>query len=178
MYRVGALSDMKESTENNTQALTEKAEEAEASFQVIVFELGGQEYGLFIDQIREVVPVPRITEVPLTANYIKGVANVRGNILAIIDLEERFQLKKAALPKHLKSFLMVLADEEMQMGILVNDIPNTLTILEKNIDLSPNLTRDSFLKRDYIKGIAKVEERIIILIDALKIIDTSDFKNL
>jgi purine-binding chemotaxis protein CheW len=56
---------------------------------------GGEEYALVIDQIKEVVITPKVSRIPLTPKYIKGVANVRGDILAIIDLEECFGLAKA-----------------------------------------------------------------------------------
>ena len=69
--------------------------------QIIVFKLGDSEYALEIGQIKEVVPTPPISKVPLTPPYIRGIANVRGNILAIIDLEkkqiETFQLMQKNL---------------------------------------------------------------------------------
>ena len=62
----------------------------EKLMQLIIFKLAGEEYGLSIDQIKEVVLTPRVAKMPQTPAYIKGVANIRGNIIAIMDLEQKF----------------------------------------------------------------------------------------
>src|SRR6478752_3903251 len=62
--------------------------------QLIIFKLGTEEYALSIDQIKEVVLTPRIARMPQTPSYIKGVANIRGSIIAILDLEQKFGIEK------------------------------------------------------------------------------------
>jgi len=152
--------------------------ESYKNFQVIVFKLGTEEYGLTIDQIKEVVITPNITKVPLAAFYVKGVANVRGNILAVIDLEERFGLRSAqatdAEEKH--NYTLVVESDDLKMGILVKDVPNTLSISEKNIDESPNIIQDQNVEKNYIKGIIKLQNRLIILIDIFKVIAKEEVK--
>ena len=144
----------------------------EEQHQVIVFELGGKEYALFIEQIKEVVLTPKLARVPLSPHYIKGVANVRGNILAILDLEERFGLKvKKEVIIAKSNYTLVVESKKYSMGILVSKVPTTLGINEKNIDFSPNLTYDTKSQRDYVKGLIRLKERIIILIDIFKVIE-------
>src|SRR6476620_5317930 len=73
--------------------LNEKHEPvAETSVHLIVFKLGQEEYGIRIEQVKEVTKTPEITRMPKTPAFIKGVANIRGDIIAIMDLEERFGL--------------------------------------------------------------------------------------
>lgn len=138
--------------------------------QLIVFKLGNEEYGLTIDQIKEVVLTPTITKVPLAAQYIKGVANVRGNILAVVDLEDRFSLNGAKQPDVKHNYTLVVESEDVKMGILVKEVPNTLTIADDSIDDSPNIIQDQTNDKNYIKGIVKLPNRLIILIDIFKVI--------
>ena len=142
--------------------------------QIIVFKLGGEEYALEIDQIKEVVPTPTIAKVPLTPNYVKGVANIRGNILAIIDLEEKFELKETQDITQTPKYTLVVENEAFNMAILVNDVPNTLTVPVDEIDHSPSIIQEDSGEKNYIKGIVKLEKRLIILIDLYSIIMKSD----
>ena len=177
------MEDIEISSTDATSKLTTKNDHTGSEFkttQIIVFKLGDEEYGLQIDQIKEVVLTPNITRIPLTSKHIKGVANVRGNILAIIDLEERFGLKtdneSATWTK--PNFTLVVESEDFKMGILVREVPNTLAISEKDIDVSPNIIQDTTQDKNYIKGIVKKQSRLIILIDVFKIINKDEVSTL
>src|SRR6478609_4820459 len=78
--------------------------------QLIIFKLGSEEYALPIDQIKEVVLTPRIAKMPQTPSYIKGVANIRGSIIAILDLEEKFGIDRS-IDKTSESFHYTLVVE-------------------------------------------------------------------
>ena len=112
------------------------------NMQLIVFKVGTEEYGLTIDQIKEVVITPGITKVPLTASYIKGVANVRGNVLALIDLEQRFGFTITESESEKPKYTLVVESEDFKMGILVKEVPNTLSVSQSDIDQSPNVIHD------------------------------------
>lgn len=140
------------------------------TFQIIVFRQGDEEYALHIDQIKEVVITPSITRMPQTVSYIKGVANVRGNIIAIIDLEEKFNLRRTNDNPSGKNYTLVVESEDVKMGVLVRDVPNTLTISEADFDASTSIISDGASDSNYIKGIVKANGRLIILIDIFKVI--------
>lgn len=134
--------------------------------QLIVFKLGKEEYGLTIDQIKEVVLTPTITRMPQTPAYIKGVANIRGNIIAILDLEEKFGIAdKSGESVKVGNYTLVVASEEYKIGILVKEVPNTLSVSKADIDESVNIAHDEKQEGNYIRGIVKVNNRLIILID-------------
>src|SRR3954465_9373471 len=95
------------------------------SLQIVVFKLGNEEYGLHIDQIKEVVITPNITRMPQTPSFVRGVANIRGNVIAIFDLEERFNLTRTIQTKGNK-YTLVVASDEVKMGLLVTEVPNTV----------------------------------------------------
>ena len=143
--------------------------------QLIVFKQGNEEYGLAIDQIKEVVLTPKITKMPQTPSYIKGVTNIRGNIIAIIDLEEKFGIadKNSETQKEGK-YTLVVASEEFKIGILVKEVPNTLSVSQSDIDETVNIIQEELQENNYIKGIVKVNNRLIILIDIYQIMSKQE----
>lgn len=159
-----------------TTDLENNQEEDIQNFQIIVFKLGQEEYALMIDQIKEVVITPNISKVPLTPSYIKGVANIRGEILAIVDLEEKFGLlsSEESTTKKDGYYSLVVESERLNMAILVKEVPNTLSVTQGDIDESPNLIADQQGEKNYIKGIVKLADRIIILIDIYSVIDKDE----
>ncbi|MCD9015858.1 chemotaxis protein CheW [Parachryseolinea silvisoli] len=152
--------------QNKTVADGRKA----GSFQIIVFKQGNEEYALSIDQIKEVVITPTITRMPQTLPYIKGVANIRGNIIAILDLEEKFNIKRPADQHTGNHYTLVVESEDFKMGVLVREVPNTLTISAADFDESMNIITDVTSESNYVRGIVKVQGRLIILIDIFKVI--------
>lgn len=152
----------------NQQVITSE-EVSTKRIQIIVFRLGNEEYALEIDLVKEVVPTPNITRVPLLPNYILGVANIRGKILAVLDLATKFgigntieELNKDA------SFSLVIESEVHQMAVLAHQIPDTLSINESDIDDSPNIIKE--FEKKYIRGVIKFGERLIILLDILSVV--------
>lgn len=154
----------------------EKDLEDSSNIQLIVFKQGEEEYALKIDQIKEVVITPNITKMPQSPEYIKGVANIRGNIIAIVDLEEKFGLKseKDTLNEGSKNFTLVIESEDVKIGILVKEVPNTLAVSRGEIDEAVNVIHNSNMDQNYITGIVKIDERLVILIDVFRVVSESD----
>lgn len=147
--------------------------------QLIVFKLGAEEYALPIDQIKEVVITPHVAQVPRTPDHIKGVANIRGNVIAIMDLEDKFNLKNISNTSKNEiqyNYTLVIESDEHKVGILVNEVPNTLNTFESAIDNSSNVMQYSSLDEDCITGIVKVDSRMIILIDIIKMVRNEEFE--
>ncbi|RUA32772.1 MAG: chemotaxis protein CheW [Bacteroidetes bacterium] len=163
------------------EAVKEKEiKENEQKSQLIVFRLGDEEYGLQIGQIKEVVPTPHITRLPQTPPYVKGVANIRGNIIAVVDLEEKFGLKQES-DEAANNYTLVVESDEVKMGVLVRELPNTLNVKQSQIEDSANIIQDGGADQSYIKGIVKLEDRLIIMLDVFKTMSESElngvFKN-
>lgn len=143
--------------------------------QLIVFKLGDEEYALHIDQIKEVVLTPGIAKIPQTPDYIKGVANIRGNIIAIVDLENKFNLLNSESEnKNKGNYTLVVESDSFKIGILVKEVPNTLTVSENDIDKSSTVLQYSNLDQDCIKGIVKSGERMIIMVDMIKMMESEE----
>lgn len=177
----------KENTENLTLAEVKQQADKEQKnkqvkegekIQLIVFRLGTEEYALRIDQIKEVVITPGIAKIPQTPNYIKGVANIRGTISTIVDLEQRFGLVAETVSEERKAYTLVVENEEFRVGILVKEVPNTLTITSDDIDTDSGVLRFSAIKENCIKGIVHIGDRMIILIDLIQVLALSEIDEL
>jgi purine-binding chemotaxis protein CheW len=165
---------MIEAKQNNSHTTVNQAR----TIQIVVFKLGKEEYGLHIDQTKEVVITPTVTRMPQTPAFVKGVANVRGNVIAIIDLEAKFGLVPAERSENLiTNFTLVIESDEYKMGILVKDVPNTLSISEANIENSV-FSGDHQTDQSYITGIVKLDKRLIIMIDIFKVINEQESNQL
>src|SRR4028119_1129620 len=117
--------------------ISEKREiSREASVHLIVFKLGSEEYGIRIEQVKEVTLTPEIARMPKTPPFIKGVANIRGDIIAIMDLEERFNITPV-VPEGIGSrntYTLALEAKDYTIGLIVRDVPQSLTIPVSKID--------------------------------------------
>jgi len=164
------IEDVKREADNH-----QKSKEHSELIQVIIFKLAGEEYGLSIDQIKEVVLTPRVAKMPQTPSYIKGVANIRGNIIAIMDLEEKFGLGELADEKA-QNYTLVVENAAFKVGILVKEVPNTLTIEVNEIDKASTLIQYSSLDASCLVGVVNVGDRMIILIDMIKLIESEGVK--
>jgi len=146
--------------------------------QIVVFKLGEEEYGLHIYQIKEVVITPTITRMPQTPAFVKGVANIRGNVIALLDLEEKFGLvRNQETELQGNNFTLVIESEEYKMGILVREVPNTLSISSNSIEDSV-FSGDQQSEQSYITGIVKLDKRLIIMIDIFKVINADEAQQL
>ena len=168
-----------EDVKKEAAAYTQKNDLGER-IQLIIFKLGKEEYAMNIDQIKEVVITPKVAKVPQTAAYIKGVANIRGNVIAIMDLEERFSLVDPTQPQEIEmiaNYTLVVESEEFKVGILVKEVPNTLSIRIADIDSSSDIIRYSALDERCIKGIVKSGDRMIIMIDMFELLSIDEHIN-
>ena len=171
---------MSDNKEPKTGKLTETRGSSPDAQQLIVFRQGSEEYGLPINQIKEVVLTPNITRMPQTPAYVKGVANIRGNIIGIIDLEEKFGLKETATTEETNktiNYTLVVESDEFKVGILVTEVPNTLSVQASDMEEPVNIVSDSNSNTDYIQYIVKLQDRLIVMIDILKVLNEQELEN-
>ena len=168
------LNELKKQVASQQQETEDKGQH----IQLIVFKQADEEYALPISQIKEVVLTPSVAKVPQTPPFIKGVANIRGNLIAIIDLEKKFGLSKANDNEGINAnYTLVIESEEFKVGVLVKEVPNTLSVSTNNIDNSSGIMQYSTLDENSIKGIVKVKDRMIILIDMIQMMQSEEMKN-
>jgi len=134
--------------------------------QLVVFVLNGQKYALSIDNIKEVVLTSEISEMPKALDYVVGVTNIRGTVYVVVDLEEKFKIKDPS-DDTLAKYIVLVESGKNKFGILVNEVPNTLTISEEDIDRSRDIIAATDVADTYVEGIVKNGQEMIILIDAV-----------
>jgi purine-binding chemotaxis protein CheW len=164
----------KEDVKNRREAAVEPV------VHLIVFKLGEEEYGIRIEQVKEVTITPEITRMPKTPSFIKGVANIRGDIIAIMDLEERFQIRTAkpdpAGTRH--TYTLALEARDYTIGLIVRDVPQSLTLPVSKLDKTPAFIQDININENFIEGIGKIEGRLIIVLDILRILSAEEAQQL
>ncbi len=140
----------------------------------LTFGLGGEEYGLEILKVKEIIGIMNITSVPQTPKYVKGVINLRGKVIPVIDLRSKFAMDY--LEYNDRTCIIVVeimnkAGNKVIMGIVVDSVSEVLNIKADEIESTP--TFGFKLNTDYILGIAKVRGTIKILLDVDRVL-TSD----
>ena len=138
------------------------------TIQFVNFRLGDEEFGADTSSVREITRVADISHIPEAPSFIKGVINLRGQIIAVIDLCRQFGL---AQPEQLPESARIVVTEVkgQTVGMLVDAVPEVLNIPEENIEATPELIRTK-LEKGYIHGVARMEDRLIILLDLEKVI--------
>jgi purine-binding chemotaxis protein CheW len=152
----------------------------EAVVQLIVFRLGDEDYGIRIEQVKEVTITPDVVRMPKTPPFIKGITNLRGDIIAVVDLEERFQLRPAGRPVPEFSYTLAVEAPDYTLGLIVREVPRPVTIPVSAIEPAPEFVQDSGQREKYLEGIAKLpgEEGVIIVLDMLKLLSPSEIMRL
>ena len=134
---------------------------------LIVFKLGREEYGLDILKVQEIKRLMSITRVPSTPSFIKGVINLRGSVLPVIDLRTRLGLPENPLTDAARIVVVLINDNIV--GFIVDEVVEVTTMSKGNIEAATSLS--SGISADYFSGIAKAESRLFILLNPENIVN-------
>jgi len=133
--------------------------------QLVVFRLASEEYGISVLQVQEIKRLTEITRVPYTPDYIKGVINLRGSVTPVIDLKTRLGLPPGEVTEETR--IIIIKTEEFAVGLIVDAVLEVMTVNTDNID---DAARVGEVNAQYLQGIAKVDNRLILLLDLTEII--------
>ena len=165
-------------TELASAARSERAKPAEM-VQLIVFRLGDEDYGIRIEQVKGVTVTPEVARMPKTPPFIKGIANLRGDIIAILDLEERFRLRPVGRELPERSYTVAVEAADYTLGLVVREVPRPLTLPLNQIEPAPEFVQDVGSRDKYLEGIAKLPDgNIIIVLDMRKLLTPSEVMRL
>lgn len=141
--------------------------------QVVGLRIGRETFGIPISLVREIVRVPEITAVPNAPNYVEGVINLRGKIISVIDLRKRFGDPNLELTK--KTRVVVVELESRTIGLVVNSASEVLKISPSDIEPPGAVFPDG--EMDYVTGVGKLKDRLIILLDLNKVLKGGELRN-
>lgn len=144
----------------------------------LTFTLGGEEYGIGILKIREIIGMIKITPMPQTPDYVKGVVNLRGKVIPVMDLRLRFSMPPLEYAERTCIIVVEIENRErvVVIGIVVDSVSEVLNIREEDISDTP--TFGTRLNTDFILGVAKMGEGVKILLDIDKVLSTEEIISL
>ncbi|MBU0984478.1 MAG: chemotaxis protein CheW [candidate division Zixibacteria bacterium] len=138
--------------------------------QLVSFNIGSEEFGVDILKVQEINRMVDITKVPQAPHYVEGVINLRGKVIPIVDLRKRFNLE---LKEHDKNTRIVVVDILGNiMGMIVDAVSEVLRLPASTIEPPPEIVTG--INSDYIKGVAKLEDRLLIFLDLSRVIDVDE----
>lgn len=143
-----------------------RSKEGVGSMQLVSFRLAQEEYGIEITKVQEIILMGEITRVPQTPDYIKGLINLRSTVIPIVDLRLRFGLAQEEASDETR--IMVVNVAGKTIGIIVDAVSEVLRISHEQIAPPPPTVAG--LGREYLTGLVKLENRLLILLDIDRIL--------
>ncbi|MBO5033942.1 MAG: chemotaxis protein CheW [Lachnospiraceae bacterium] len=129
--------------------------------QYIVTQLGGEQYGIDIKYISNIIRMSKITRVPKVSNYIKGVINVRGVVIPTISLRLKMGLPEDEITKKTRIIILTL-DQHESIGVLVDEVKEVVTLDEEHTE---RMSYEKDDKERYLSGVGKADGKLISLLD-------------
>lgn len=137
---------------------------SERERQLVVFTLANESYGVAITTVKEIITMQRVTPLPKSPPYVKGLINLRGRVIPVIDLKARLNLPETDVAHDTR--IMVIEVGDRTIGCIVDAVREVLTIRESVVE--PVTGTDG--GTDYLEGIAKIGDELVILIDLQRVV--------
>ena len=131
----------------------------------LTFQLGAEVYGIEILKVQEIIGLMNVTHVPRTPAFVRGVVNLRGKVIPVVDLRLKFELEQLADTERTCIVVVQVArrDSRVTMGIIVDEVSEVLDIRSEQLEPAP--TFGSAIDTDFILGIGKVGQKVVMLLD-------------
>lgn len=157
--------------------ITAQIESGTAGGQYLTFMLAGEEYGVEILKVQEIKGWDKVTPIPNTPEHVLGVLNLRGAVVPIIDLRKRFSLESIAYgPTTVVIVVKMLQDEQDRtVGLVVDAVADVYRLESSEIQPPPEM--GGTIHTEFVRGLATVSEKMVILLEVDSLIDFTDMKN-
>ena len=142
--------------------------------QLVTFHVGDEEFGVDILEVREINRMMDITRVPHAPEFVEGVINLRGQVIPVVDLRTRFRLGAVEHDKHTR--IVVVELREMVVGFLVDSVSEVLRVPREHIEPPPPIVGS--IGSEYLQGVIKLEDRLLILLDLHKLLSGGETREL
>jgi len=150
----------------------EKKREVERR-QFVIFQLAGEDYGIDILQLSEIIRMAPITKIPGAPDFMRGVINLRGRITVIVDLERKIRLKPR---DETSSTRIIITDlDEKRVGLIVDSVSEVLWVAVPDIKPAPPTLKKK-VELSYMAGVAAMGDRLIIILDLAKLLDSDEMR--
>ncbi len=142
--------------------------------QLVTFKLGSEEFGVDILKVQEINKMMNITKIPNAPAFIEGVINLRGKIIPIVDLRKRLGFKDQDYDKSTR--IIVVELDGLVLGFIVDSVSEVLRIPENTIEPPPSMVAG--IESEYIEGVGKLDDRLLILLELKKIFTSPEKKDI
>lgn len=138
---------------------------------VIVFKLGSEEYGIEVDKVQTIERMLPITRVPKTYSFVRGVINLRGVVIPVIDLRGRFGLEETEYTDQTR--IIIVAVNEMEVGFIVDSANDVIDLHKDKIETPPEVVGG--IKAKYLDGVAKIgDDRLLIMLNLSEVLNKNE----
>ncbi|MFS0839334.1 chemotaxis protein CheW [Paenibacillus sp. 1P03SA] len=138
---------------------------------IIVFALAHEEYGVEVDKVKTIERMLPMTRVPKTPAFVKGVINLRGVVVPVIDLRSRFGLPETSYSDNTR--VIIVAVNDLEVGLIVDSANDVIDLNEDNIENPPEVVGG--IKAKYLHGIAKIgEDRLLVLMNLEQVLNRDE----
>lgn len=142
--------------------------------QLVTFKLENEEFGVDILKVQEINRMLTITKIPNAPSFVEGVINLRGKIIPIVDLRKRLGFNSRAYDKSTR--IIVVELDGLVLGFIVDSVSEVLRVSESTVEPPPSIMGG--IESDYIEGVGKLDNRLLILLELGKVFATKDRKNM
>lgn len=156
---------------DNLESLMLEEEEDTQRGKYLTFSLGNEFYGIEIKYVTEIIGLQPITEIPELPKHIKGIINLRGKIIPVMDVRLRF--KKPFKEYYDRTCVIVIDIQDVSVGLIVDSVSEVLSIEEEQIVPPPHISKDG---NKYIKAIGKVGDEVKLILDCDKLLNDDDIE--
>lgn len=141
-------------------------DDADRLLQLVTFTISSEEFGLDILKVQEIIRTMEITRVPRAPEFVEGVINLRGKVIPIVDLRARFGMESKSHDSHTR--IIVVEVNSLIVGFVVDSVSEVLRIQSNTVEPPPPIV--SGIDSEYINGVGKLDDRLLILIDINKLL--------
>lgn len=140
----------------------------------LTFFLDDEEYGIYIHKVKEIIGIMDITPIPKTPEFIRGVINLRGKIIPVLDLRLKFNLSKKEYNQRTCIIVVeiILSGTPKLMGIIVDTVSEVVNITKEEIEAPPQY--DSKVEEGFLKGMGKVKDKVVLLLEIEKVLGSEE----
>jgi purine-binding chemotaxis protein CheW len=138
--------------------------------QLACFKVGAETYGVDIMQVKEIIRCQKITPIPKAPDFIEGIINLRGEALPVIDMRKRFDLGQAESSDRARIIIACIADKDV--GLVVDSVTKVLNMDKGGMQPAPEIAKG--VESEYLKGVTKDGEELVMIVDMKKILSTTE----
>ena len=149
------------------------------SIQLVTFQLGEELYGVDIMDVKEIVKVRKVRPIPIAPYYVEGIFNLRSEIIPVINLHKRFQIKKLAVDdgdEGLEGGFIILNIDDNKIGIIIDKIARVVTINTEDIKAPPQMI--SGIGTEYIRGVIRQDDKYLIMLDIRRLFNAKELQKI